>query len=147
MTQIYNRSKQEGYFWFRRTFAILSVLYFGGALFGAILAPWWVPLVFEDAFTPAVPTIALLLFAVPFSVTGRIVGILYLVPAKMEKVYQRMTLLACVAGAALAIPAAIYGSMTVVVLRLAVEIAIFAGCIFIFRRLRKSEVSEYSAGN
>ena len=87
---------------FRRSFFGLTGLATVGAVIGAGLTPWGVPIVFGAAIAPGVLVIAIQLFIVPAIIATRIIGTMALVPLRQEGRYQRAVLVSSIGGLCLA---------------------------------------------
>lgn len=120
---------------FKRAFFGLTGLAALGAVIGAALAPWGVPLVFGAAIAPGVLVIAIQLFIVPAMIAGRLAGTLGLVPMHREKTYQAIVLCAGAGGLALA-PFAIMagGEVLLAILRVLVEGGVAVLCLWALGR-------------
>lgn len=121
-------------------------LYLAGSLFLAATVEWWIVPVFGPKLAGAGLVVGAFLLVIPISAFSRITGMLFLIPARREKTFQRITLLSCALGLVVAYPtAATFGALGAVSLRLAIEAGI-AGSIFLVKqRLGRKEQNDVLA--
>jgi O-antigen/teichoic acid export membrane protein len=109
-------------------------LYLAGSLFLAATVEWWIVPVFGPKLAGAGLVVGAFLLVIPVSAFSRITGLLFLVPARRERAFQRITLASCALGLAVAYPTvATFGALGAVALRLAIEAGI-AGSIFLVKQ-------------
>jgi PST family polysaccharide transporter len=115
-------------------------LYLTGSLFLAATVEWWIVPVFGPKLAGAGLVVGAFLLVIPVSAFSRITGLLFLVPARREKTFQRITLVSCAMGLVIAYPTvATFGALGAVALRLVIEAGIASSIFLVKQRLGREE--------
>lgn len=140
MTTLYEDSRAAAHALFNRILRTGTGLYGAAAFALAVTAPYWVSLVFGPKLASGWSIMAAFLLVVPVSAAGRIVGLLFLMPARLEMPYHRITIVSCALGLLLAAPAGlIAGAFGMIFVRLGVEALNAGRCFAMMRRSRADE--------